>query len=298
MIDSLSKSKDIRGVAARIISKVIIYSVLIFCALIILVPLYVIFITSIKNRLEAASIPFTWWPKTGFSFAGYKELFTYKSGLGDTIPTIIRGFINTFIIVIPTSLIGTLVSATAAYAFAKLRFPGKNIMFLALLTTMMIPGIIMMIPTYAIFDAIGWVDTFYPLMVPAMFGGATSIFFLRQYYSGLPNDLLEAANIDGMSFFMMFFKIIFPLSVPAFFAQFLFAFVGGYNNYLGALIYLQSPSKYTLQLALRFFSNQASAVKWDIVMAGAVTALLPTLLIYILMQKHIVEGIATSGMKL
>ena len=190
-----------------------------------------------------------------------------------------------------------MVAALAAFAFAKLEYKSKNVLFAILLGTMMIPGTITLIPSYVIFDKIGWVDTFLPLMIPAMLGGASCVFFLRQFYFSIPNDLMDAAKIDGLGNFGIFFSIMLPLSMPALIAQLVLAFVSSYNAYLGPLLYLQSPEKYTLQIALQFFKGTYTT-DWAVVMAGATVSLIPTLALYLFGQKYFIEGIATSGMKL
>lgn len=291
-ISALRKRAKIKNILGKIIT----YFVLINCMLAVLAPLYIVFITSFKTRNEAMSPSFSLWPIGGLDFHGYKEVFTYVSG-GDKVPTIIRGFLNTLWMVIPTTVIGTLVSSISAYSFAKIEFRSKKLLFSILISTMMIPGTIMLVPSYVIFDKIGWVDTPLPLMVPGMLGGATCVFFMRQFYASIPNDLIEAAKVDGMSYLGIFFKIMMPLSMPAFIAQLVLGFVGGYNAYLGPLLYLQSPQLYTLQISLSFFQGTYST-DWATVMAGAVISLIPTLLIYLFAQKYFIQGIATTGMKL
>ena len=283
-----------RSKAKRIINKVLTYLVLIIVALSVLLPLYIVLITSLKGKSEAMDSSFSWWPSE-IDLHGYKEVFTYTSGSEDSVPTVIRGFINTLIVSVPTSVIGVLVAALAAFAFAKLEY--KNVLFAILLGTMMIPGTITLIPSYVIFDKIGWVDTFLPLMIPAMLGGASCVFFLRQFYFSIPNDLMDAAKIDGLGNFGIFFSIMLPLSMPALIAQLVLAFVSSYNAYLGPLLYLQSPEKYTLQIALQFFKGTYTT-DWAVVMAGATVSLIPTLALYLFGQKYFIEGIATSGMKL
>lgn len=167
-----------RSKAKRIINKVLTYLVLIIVALSVLLPLYIVLITSLKGKSEAMDSSFSWWPSE-IDLHGYKEVFTYTSGSEDSVPTVIRGFINTLIVSVPTSVIGVLIAALAAFAFAKLEYKSKNVLFAILLGTMMIPGTITLIPSYVIFDKIGWVDTFLPLMIPAMLGGASCVFFLR-----------------------------------------------------------------------------------------------------------------------
>ena len=208
------------------------------------------------------------------------------------------GFFNTLWIILPPTLLGLFCSSLSAYAFAKLRFKGKNWLFSLLLLTMMIPGTILLTPSYVIFNQIGWVDTPLPLMIPGMFGAATCVFFMRQFYTGIPSELLEAAKLDGMGYFKMFFKIMVPLSVPALLAQGLLGFIGGYNDYLGPFLYLQSQEMYTLQITLNLLKDTFALKNVPAMMAATVISILPTIILYLIAQKYFVEGIATSGMKL
>ncbi len=295
MIRNINNKKAHITKAKQITGKVLIYIVLILFALWILVPFSIVIITSFKTVREASNPQFTFFPKD-FSVDGYKDVFTYAAG-GEGMPLIIRGFLNTFLIVIPPTVLGLFCSAMSAYAFAKLRFKGKNLLFSVLLMTMMIPGTIMLTPSYMIYTLLGWVDTPLPLMIPGMFGAATCVFFMRQFYSGIPTSLIEAAKLDGMGYFKIFWKIMVPLSVPALLAQGILGFIGGYNDYFGPYLYLQDPKWYTLQIALNSFQGSYSR-NIPAMMAGAVIALIPTLIIYIVAQKYFIEGIATSGMKL
>lgn len=294
---SSKKTKKIRiANLKKLLSKIGIYVVLTFVALCVLAPLYVVLVTSFKTKAEAMDPSFTVWPKE-FDIHSYVEVFTYTSGTSDTLPTVIRGFINSMIICLPTSIIGTLVSALAAFAFSKLKYKSKDFLFGTLLVTMMIPGTISMIPSYILFDSIGWVDTFLPLMVPAMLGSASCVFFMRQFFFSIPNELMECSEMDGLGNFGIFCRVILPLSGPALIAQFLLSFVGTYNAYLGPLIYLQSPENYTLQIALNFFRGTYTT-DWAVVMAGAVVSLLPTLILFLFGQKYFIDGIATTGIKM
>ena len=155
----------------------------------------------------------------------------------------------------------------------------------------------MLTPAYLIYDALNWVDTPLPLMIPGMFGSATCVFFMRQFYAGIPDSLIEAAKLDGMGYFKIFWKIMVPLSVPALFAQGILGFIGGYNDYFGPYLYLHEPKWYTLQIFLTEFSGSYSS-KIPTIMAGSIVALIPALLIYVVAQKYFIEGIATSGMKI
>lgn len=282
--------------AKSIVAKTAIYLGLILFALWILIPFYIVVITSFKTRIEAQSPEFTMWPKDGFHWDGYIEVLGYKAGYS-SIPVVWLGLLNTLLIVLPPTIIGLFTSSLAAYAFAKLRFKSKNFLFSVLLATMMIPGTIMLTPSYLLYDKIYWTGTAFPLMIPGMFGAAACVFFMRQFYMGIPTDLIEAAKLDGMGYFGIFFKIMVPLSVPALLAQGILGFIGGYNDYFGPYLYLTDPTMYTLQIALNSFQG-TYASKWPTMMAGAVCALIPTLLIYILAQKYFIQGIATAGMKL
>ena len=282
--------------ANKKIADILTYIVLIFFCLVILVPFYIILVTSFKDNIDAVAIPFTWFPKQ-FNLEGYKQvLFNDASGGATGESTVLLGFVNTFKIAIPTTLIGLLTSSLAAYAFAKLKFKSKNLLFTILLFSMMIPGVVTLMPSYLIYDMLLLTDTFIPLMLPGMFGSATCIFFLRQYYSSIPDDLIDAAKVDGMSYIGIFFKVMIPLSVSALIAQGILWFVGLYNDYFGPLLYLWSPDKYTLQIAL-MFSVGLYNTDWAAVMGGCIIALLPMLLLYLFCQKYFIEGIATTGLK-
>lgn len=286
-----------RAKTKRIVGKVLIYLALVIFAIWILAPFSIVIMTSFKTWQEATDPEFSFFPKE-FTFQGYKEVFTYTASAGDfPMPIMLRGFINTLIIIIPPTILGLFCSAISAYAFAKLRFKGKNLLFGFLLLTMMIPGTIMLTPSYMIYDMIGWTNTPLPLMIPGMFGAATCVFFMRQFYSGIPTELIEAAKLDGMGYFKIFWKIMVPLSVPALFAQGLLGFIGGYNDYFGPYLYLQDPEWYTLQIALKSFQGSYSS-NVPTIMAGSIVALIPTLVIYAVAQNYFIEGIATSGMKL
>lgn len=280
----------------RIVNKTLIYTVLVIFALWILLPFSIVITTSFKSLNEAIDPEFSFFPKN-FTLESYVKVFTYTSSSENVLPVMLQGFLNTLFIVIPPTVFGLFFSSMSAYAFAKLRFKGKNALFSILLATMMIPGTIMLTPSYVIYDMIGWVDTPLPLMIPGAFGAATCVFFMRQFYAGIPTELIEAAKLDGMGYFKIFWKIMVPLSVPALFAQGLLGFIGGYNDYFGPYLYLQGDRWTTLQLALTTFQGAYSS-DTPTIMAGALIALIPTLIIYIVAQKYFIEGIATSGMKL
>lgn len=282
--------------ASQTASKVLIYFVLILYAVIIIFPFSIIILTSFKTMADARSMTFEWIPANGFTLEGYIEAFEFRANPDSSLPTLVRSFINTVLYIIPPTIIGLFTSSMAAYAFAKLKFRAKNVMYSILLATMMIPGTITIAPQFAIYDAIQWVDTPLPLMIPGMFGAAACVFFMRQFFSGIPDSLVEAAKLDGESYIGIFFRIMVPLSVPALLAQGLLGFIGGYNDYFNPLIYLQSSEIQTLQVALRTFST-VYVQKPNIVMAGTVIALVPMLIIYFFAQDYFIDGIAASGLK-
>ena len=293
----MTETKKLRNKSFSVGGKIVKYFILALAALTILIPFYVIVITAFKaSHAVATHIPFIWFPKFDeLYFRAFGNLFTtYTISTGKSM--VLTGIINTFLIVIPNTVVGMISSSVSAYAFAKLKFKGKNLMFALLLFTMMLPGIVMLIPSYILFDALYLTDTYFPLMAPAMFGSAACVFFLRQFFSGIPDEVIDAAKLDGLSYPGIYWKIMLPLSLPAVFAQAILGFVAGYNDYLAPLIYLTSPEKYTLQIALQFFSG-STLKDLPTVMAGAVLALLPTTLIYVFAQKYFVEGIAITGLK-
>jgi multiple sugar transport system permease protein len=197
----------------------------------------------------------------------------------------------------------TLSSAVAAYGFARIKFRGRGTLFVIMLSTMMVPFPVIMVPTFLIFH---WLDvhtpfqflgTFKPLWLPAWFGSAFSIFLLRQFFITIPEELSEAARIDGCGEFGIFWRIILPLSHPALSVVALFTFMAAWRDFLGPLVYLQRPSQYTLALGLQTFQSQNGGSPWNLLMAASVLVIAPVILLFFLAQKTFIEGIATTGMK-
>lgn len=187
-------------------------------------------------------------------------------------------------------------SSISAYAFARLRFVGRDVIFAVLLATMMVPYTVTLIPLYMIFRNIGWINTHYPLIIPPAIGNAFSIFLLRQFFLTLPKELEEAARIDGASTFSIFWKIMIPLVKPALAAVAIFQFMGSWNNFLGPLIFLNDQEKMTLPIGLAMFRSE-HLVQWNLLMAAAVFTIMPMLIIYFFAQKYFIQGIALTGIK-
>lgn len=280
-----------------IVLKVIAYTYFTLFSLVVLIPFYIMVKDSVTTRAESAStMAFIWFPREGITFDAYKTALFGKE-LEMFGISILRGFFNSMWQVIPTLVIGLFVSGLAAFAYAKLRFPGKDKLFMIMLATMMIPGAVLMMPSYVFYDSIGWTNTVLPLVIPGLFGGATTIFFLRQFFRGIPSDLLDAAKLDGLGFMGQYMRIMIPLSKPAFISQFIFGFIGGYNDYMGPLLYLNGQIElYPLQMALTLYRD-IYAFDAGMVAALTILALLPLIIIYVFLQKYFVEGIAVTGIK-
>jgi len=210
---------------------------------------------------------------------------------------------NTLVIEVLTVTGTTLSSALVAYGFAKIKFKGRGVLFAVMLSTMMIPFPVTMVSLFSIFRWLGdhtgieWLGTFKPLWFPAWFGSAFNIFLLRQFFLTIPDELSEAAKIDGCTEMGIFLRIILPLSRPALTVVALFAFMGTWNDFLGPLIYLQRPEQFTLALGLLNLQSQHGGTPWHLLMAASVLVILPVLVLFFLAQKTFIEGIATTGLK-
>ena len=207
-----------------------------------------------------------------------------------------KAYWNSFYITVLIVGIQLLTASMAAYAFAKVRFPGIDLLFVLFLATMMIPKQVTMIPMYMIMSQIGWLDTHWALIVPGALFNAFSVFLLRQFIMGVPNELEEAAVVDGANPLRIYWSVILPLIRPALAAVGIFAFMGTWNNFLEPLIYLSTPDLFTVPLMLNYFKG-LHATDWGLMMAGSTISIIPVLIIYIIAQKHIIEGVALTGIK-
>ena len=196
------------------------------------------------------------------------------------------------------TIIGTLLSSSlVAYAFACLKWPGRNVVFIFVLATMMLPMQVTMIPLFVLFKQLGWLNTYKPLIVPSFFGGgAFNIFLLRQFFLGIPRDLLDAARIDGSSEFRIYWSVVLPLSRPALATVAILTFMLSWNDFLGPLIYLSDKLKSTLALGLAMFVGQHQT-EWGVLMAASVLMMLPMVLIFFFFQKYFIKGFTMSGLK-
>ena len=272
----------------RIWRNIILYILLGAFSISTLFPLIWMISTSLKSGDIIFAIPPQFLPD-GFHWENYTRAITEIN--------FFVLFKNTAVITFFHLLSNVFVSAFVAYGFARFDFPGKNIWFLLVLSTIMLPGEVTMIPVFIGFSAIGWTNSILPLVVPGFFGGApVFIFLLRQFFLSVPKDLEESAYIDGASSFTIFRKIFLPLSVPALVTIGIFSFQGSWNDLLGPLIYLNDADKFTLTLGLSMFKG-VMKVEWGPLMAGSILALLPVLAVFFMAQKYFVEGIKLSGIK-
>lgn len=204
---------------------------------------------------------------------------------------------NTLLISVMCVIGQTLSASLVAFAFARLKFPGRDALFVLVLSTMMLPPQVTMIPTFIMFTIPGWIDSLKPLIIPAFFGGgAFFIFLLRQFFLTIPAELEDAARIDGCSSFGIYRHVVMPLSKPALTAVALFSFIGHWNDFLGPLIYTQSMEKKTLALGLNAFKG-LHGTEYNLMMAASVAVLIPIIVIFFFSQKYFVEGVVTSGVK-
>lgn len=252
-------------------------------------PFFYMVMTSFMTKNQYLSANLTFIPKP-WVFGKYSEVLHKGS--------FISGTINTLLVEIPVLLIGGLSSSLAAFAFAKMHFRQKNILFMLLLSTMMIPFAVIMIPQYVMFNNFKWTDTLLPLIVPGCFGNISMIFFLRQNLSSIPDDLMDAAKIDGCGYFRIFLQIFFPLMKGAVGTQLTLWFMGIWNDYLAPTIFLRSEKKWTLQVVIRSFNTYYSIQSdYALIMAASVIAMLPTIILFFCFQRVIIESVAISGIK-
>lgn len=269
------------------IKKGIAYVICTLMAVIYVFPLYWLLVTALKTDAEVFQLPPSFLPANPQwqNFGAATEYIPFWLYMG-----------NTLIIALLT-IIGTLVSCTLiAYGFARIKWPGRNIMFILYLSTIMLPAQVTMIPLYIIYRQMGWIGTFLPLIVPSFFGNALFVFLLRQFMMSIPSELTEAAKIDGASEIGILRYIMLPLLRPALATISLFTFVNVYRDFLGPLIYLSDQNQWTISLGLKLFQNMYGA-QWQLMMAASTLAMVPIIVLFFFTQKTFVEGISLNGIK-
>jgi len=263
------------------------YALLTVVALLFVVPLAWMAASSLKPEYQIFASPPVWWPSPP-RWENYVEALTQ-------LP-FARFAANTLIIAVG-SIVGHLLSCTiVAYGFARLRAPGKGYLFVVLLSTLMLPYPVTMVPLFIIFSRIGWINTFAPLIIPTFFGNAFYIFLLRQAFKQIPLELEDAARLDGATTLDVLRYVILPLSLPALAAVAIFSFQSSWNDFLGPLIFLQDQSRYTLMLGLSFFRG-TTQINWAYLMAASLVTVIPVVVVYFVAQRLFIEGIAFTGLK-
>lgn len=264
------------------------YAFLILISAMFLLPFVWMVRSSLMDMSKIFVMPPIWIPNP-VRFKNYYEAFT--------VLPFGKYFLNTTTILL-LSMVGTLVtSAMAAYSFSRVRWKGRDMVFKILMTSMMLPGAVTLIPTFIGWKTLGFYNTFVPLIVPAYLGGGMfNIFLLRQFYLTIPLELDEAAYVDGASNFRIFLQIVVPLSRSALIVVAVFAFMFYWNDFFGPLIYLEDSSKYTLALGLQQFQGSYTN-QWHLLMAASTVVILPAIIVFLLGQKYFIEGIALTGLK-
>lgn len=272
--------------ALRRVVRVIVYTLLVLLALVTLIPFFWMIVSSLKLEREVFAYPMTWIPET-WHWENYSLIW-------QRVP-LLTYFRNTAFVAVMVTFLQTLTSSFAAYAFAKLEFRGRDVLFLAYIGTIAIPWQAYMLPQFLMMNSFGLYDTLWAMVVLQAFS-AFGVFLMRQFYRGIPTDLCEAARLDGLSEYGIWGRIMLPLSKPAIATLVIFTFVNTWNDFMGPMIYLTKDENKTIQVGLRRFIQQYSA-DYNLIMAASLCSLIPVSIVFLFLQKYFIEGIATSGLK-
>ena len=286
MTDTTLKMIRQPGHGKRVLLSVLKYALLIFFAAIALIPFVWMLSSSLKTSADVFSIPMRWVPQT-VRWENY-------SAIWDRV-ALMTYFKNPAIVAVVVTLMQIITSSFAAYAFAKMRFKGRDLMFMLYIGTIAVPWQVYMLPQFIMMRSFGLSDTIWALVILQSFS-AFGVFLMRQFYLGIPNDLNEAARIDGLNEYGIWARIILPLSKPAIATLAIFTFVNTWNDYMGPMIYLTSDANKTIQVGLRRFI-QAYSADYHLIMAASLCSLIPVSVVFLSLQKYFIEGIATTGLK-
>lgn len=269
--------------------RVLIWLLLVLGALTMIAPFLWMLSSSLKDQMTVFMYPPQWLPNPPH-FTNYIDVFVVKP-----FHIYIR---NTLYIVIMNEIAILGAASFCAYGFSRLEFPGRSFWFGIVLGTMMLPSVILLVPTFVMFSQFGWVDTYLPFVIPAFFGGgAFNIFLLTQFFRTLPQELADAARIDGCGEVAIYARIILPLAKPALATVAVFTFLNGWNDFIGPLLYLSTNEKYTVAMGLALFRGALLQTRWDLLMAAAVTMTVPVLILFFFAQRYFVEGVVMTGLK-
>ncbi|MDU4636248.1 MAG: carbohydrate ABC transporter permease [Cutibacterium avidum] len=252
-------------------------------------PLVVMILTSFKTSIEAKQVPATFFPHT-WTLRAYRQLLFV-----DDASPVLRWVLNSFVAATVNSVLTCLFAAMAAYAFARLRLPGKNVLFAIVLSTMFVPGFIFLMPNFELMSKLQWLDSLPAIIFPGI-AGAFGVFFLRQFFVALPKEFEESARIDGAGPFTTFFKIVLPNAKGALATLLVLSFLGNWNDFVWPIYVLFSDASLTLPVGLTRLQGSYT-IDYPVIMAGATMAAVPVLVIYVVLQRYIIEGVASSGLK-
>ena len=276
------------GGTGRAVRRVLFWALIIVLALIFVGPLLWMVVTSFKTKDAATGNNLSWWPNP-------VDTSSYTTLLHSTSLPVIRWFFNSLMAATANAVIIVVVDAMAAYPLARMRFFLKRPIFALIVVTIFLPAFVFLIPNFLIVSKLGWLDSLWALIVPTA-GGAFGVFFLRQFFLGLPGELEEAARLDGANHWTIFTKVVLPLSRPALATLAVLSFLTNWNDFLWPVYVLFSPDKLTLQPGLSTLQNSAST-NYPLIMAGAVIASVPVIILFIIAQRHLIEGLARRGLK-
>jgi multiple sugar transport system permease protein len=280
-----------RTAAALSVRTGVLYVVLSGISALFMLPLAWMVSVSLQDAGGVFAQPYQWIPAVP-QWENYREAVTlFPFG---------RYLFNTTVITVSVVVLTVLSSSIVAYGFSRMRFRGRDTLFAICLATMMLPGQVTMIPLYAAFARLGWIDTWYPLIVPALFGSPFYIFLFRQFFLTIPREYDEAALLDGAGRFRIYWSIILPLARPALATVALFCFIGSWNDFFNPLIYINSPANATLTLGLHMLKTQivgTGSVQWHILMAASLLVMVPNVIVFFLAQKHFIKGLQMGGLR-
>jgi multiple sugar transport system permease protein len=267
------------------------YVLVFLLALVALVPFILALLGTFKTDAEITAYPPVLFPKN-WLVENWPRVWNTDLGQGATFP---RWLMNTAVIAVGSAILQVVCCSMAAYAFARLRFPGKNAVFAFMLATMMIPGAVTLIPSYVVMQKIGFVNTYWSLLVPGAIS-AGNIFLLTQFLKAIPRELEEAAVVDGANRFTIYKDVVIPLARPAMLTVFILQFQGMWNAYLSPLLYLQTPSMWVLNVALTIFQAQYKA-QWNLTLVAAMFNAIPVLILFAIFNRYYIEGVSYAGVK-
>ncbi|OKI56202.1 carbohydrate ABC transporter permease [Micromonospora sp. CB01531] len=269
------------------VAKTVLYVVLVLGLLAVAGPFVWMALASLKPEREIRQVPPTWWPET-FTLDNFRELFSRLD-----FPLY---FLNSALVAALVTIGNLLFCSLVGYALAKLRYPGKRVLFLAVLGMLMVPGMVTFVPQFVLVSNMGLTNTYAGLILPFLVG-PFGVFLMRQFLQSIPDDLIEAARVDGAGEYRIFWRVVLPLCRPALATLGILTFLGSWNNFLWPLVVATTEDKYTLPVALALYSVGQNRTDYGLLLSGAVVVVLPVLIVFLFLQRHFLRGIATTGIK-